>query len=187
MTSNEFKYITIRARVSYSICCLENAITHYNLQNLDWSLLFNLLWKYPTADNLQELALWHENEAECCAFCIMDDLPYEKCEFEYISLEQYTMLKELYINSNKTIWTLTDLITSIATLHLYGGVRNGAPETLSDLDKVMNLMNKENITLPDFTFFNSYTYPKNPKTDIEVWGNKIEPKSLNQVSKWIMK
>ncbi|MFL1897496.1 hypothetical protein ACJRPK_17500, partial [Aquimarina sp. 2-A2] len=168
------------------ICCLENAVTFYNLKNLDWSLLFEFLWRFPTGNEIKDLALWHENEGECVPFCIMDELPYEKSHFEFISKEQYEIFKNLYSKSNNIIWTITDSIHSIGTQYLYSGVGDGAPETLKELEKTINLLNKENIPLPNFNAFRSLEYEKNPKTDWIVWGDRITPESLSFESKWII-
>jgi len=79
------------------------------------------LWKYPIGNEIKDLALWHENEAEYIPFCIMDELPYEKSEFEFITKEKYLEFENLYQNSNKIICNLIDSIASIGTQYLYGG------------------------------------------------------------------
>jgi len=167
------------------ICCLENAIDFYQFDKMDWSLLFEFLWKYPTGNEIKDLALWHENEAECTAFYIMDDLPYEKSEFEFISKEHYKIFESLYLKSNKTIWKLTNSIASIGTQYLYGGVKDGAPETLNELNRVIDLLISEDIPIPDYSNFEKFNYPKNPESDWIVWGDKIEFETLKRISKWI--
>lgn len=185
MKVSAFQNITIRGRVSYAICCLENAIDHYQLNDLDWSLLFEFLWRYPTSNELKDLALWHENEAECVPFCIMDSLPYEKSDFEFITKEQYLVFEKLYQNSNKLIWDLIDSIALIGTQYLYGGVRDGAPETLKEIDTIISALNQENIPLPEISNFETFNYPLNPQTDGVVWGEKMEPEALKKVSRFL--
>lgn len=186
LKADDFKNITIRGRVAYAICCLENVIEFYSFQKLDWNLLLDFLWRYPMAKNISNLADWHENEAECIAFCIMDELPYEKCGFEFITKDQYLNLKTLYQNTNKIIWDLTDRIAAIGTQSLYGGVRDGSPVTLDELNKVITQLKKENIPLPNFKDFEIFSYPQNPENDWIVWGEKIEPKLLIKVSRFIL-
>lgn len=185
LKAEDFKYITIRGRVAFAICCLENAIEFYSFQKLDFDLLLDFLWRYPTANHISDLSDWHENEAECVAFCIMDELPYEKCGFEFITKVQYLNLKTLYQKTNKIIWDLTDRIAAIGTQSLYGGVRDGSPITLNELNQVITLMNSENIPLPNFKDFESFNYPINPENDWIVWGEKIESSSLIKVSRFI--
>lgn len=185
MTGQDFKQITIRGRVAFAICCLENAIEFNNFQKLDWSLLLDFLWKFPTGNEIRDLAEWHENEAECIAFCIMDVLTYDQTGFDFITKDQYDVFEALYKNSNKTIWELTNYIAAIGTHYLYSGVRDGAPQTLNELDKVINLLIDDKIPLPSFSDFKKFSYPINPETDWIVWGEKIEPASLKGVSRYI--
>lgn len=62
---NDFFLITIRGRFAYSVCCIENAVEVLDKLALDWSEVFDFLWKYPTSGQLQDLGLWHEVEMEC--------------------------------------------------------------------------------------------------------------------------
>lgn len=185
MTGEDFKNITIRGRVAFAICCLENAIEFYNFQKLNWSLLLDFLWRYPLANEIRGLAEWHQNEAECIAFCIMDQKPFEQSYFEFITKDQYENFEMLYQNSNKTIWDLTNSIAAIGTQCLFSGVRDGAPQTLNELNDLIRMMNNEHIQLPLFSDFEKYSYPLNPDTDWIVWGEKIDLESLKNVSRYI--
>ena len=43
---NEFKKISIRGRIAFSISCLEAAILKANGNLNDWEIILNQLWKY---------------------------------------------------------------------------------------------------------------------------------------------
>ncbi len=56
MKAYNFINVSIRGRVGFSILCLENSISFFELPNLDWSLILKLLWSYTDSN----VGLWHE-------------------------------------------------------------------------------------------------------------------------------
>ncbi len=182
---NEFFLVTIRGRFAYSICCIENAIEVMDKEGLEWFEVFEFLWLYPTANEIRDLGLWHENESEFIPFCVLEDLPYGKKMFDHLTEEKYLRLQKIYNKCNPIICELIDITAWIGIQDLYGGVRNGSPTTLKYLGEVIEIMNKLKIPLPDKEFFKQFSYPLNPKSDWEVWGDRIPIEILKQRSKWI--
>jgi hypothetical protein len=185
--NHDFFFITIRARVAYAICCIENAVLKYDLQILNWDEVFEFLWRYPTSNEIKDLALWHENESEFIPLCVLGDLTYSEKMFEYLTEEQYNRFQNIYKKSNDTVCELINKTATIATQNLYSGVCDGSPSTLRYIDELIEQMKNNNILLPNIDFFNQFSYPENPKSDWIVWGDKIPQEILSQESKWINK
>lgn len=182
MTSKDFLTITIRGRFAFGICCIENAITKFEFDHLNWDLLFEFLWRYPLGNEIKDLALWHENESECMPFCVLDEKEYEQMFFDYLTKQQFNTFLNLYRQSNPVICELIDLTAQIGTQSLYGGVRDGSPVTLEYTERIISLLKSNTIPLPDFDNFKEFTYEIPAKTDWVVWGNKIEYNTLKRIS-----
>ena len=180
-----FFLTTIRARMAFGICCIENALEKSGIVNAGWQEVFDLLWRFPTAEEIRDLGSWYENEQEGIPYCVLDEVPYKDAHFEYLSEEQYTRFKNLYTEAGAFICGLIDTTAHIGTQCLYGGVRDGAPITLNYLDKLTALMKEHSVPLPDIAFFQQFSYAKDPVTDWPVWGKQISVDVLRQKSGWI--
>lgn len=180
MTKKQLKYITIRGQFLFGICSLQKAINHWNFDNLNWQLLFDFLKKYPNGDEIRDLGLWHENQAECIPFCVLDDKPYEECMFEFLSKTQYQYFKELYNRTNKEICEIIDLTAHIGTQSLYCGVRDGSQITIEYLNRIIDILEKNCIEIPKLTDFEQFIY-KSAETDWIVWGDKIEIEIIEKI------
>ena len=173
MVKEQLINITIRGRFLFGLCALQKAINHWHFDNLNWQMLFDFLIKYPNGDQIRDLVLWHENQAECIPFCVLDDQPYEECMFEFISKIQYEYFKDLYNQTNKEVCEIIDLTAQVGTQSLYGGVRDGSPITIEYLNRIINILEKNNIEIPNLNDFDRFIY-ESAETDWIVWGDKIE-------------
>lgn len=89
MCTEDFKNVSIRARVAFSICCLEKMIKHYQLQHLDWSFILGLLWSYTDTNP----GSWHENLTECIPNGVLKDSD-ELSDLEFLDENQFRELHE---------------------------------------------------------------------------------------------
>jgi hypothetical protein len=164
-----FRNISIRGRVAYGICCLENAIRHYNLEHLDWSFILELLWSYTD----QNIGRWHEFMSECSADSILEELEFEKKGIRNISFFEYQKLRDLYLKSNPIINQIINTIVDIGTYDLYASIVNNSPKTIEYIDELIVLMDQNNILLPDIIFFQKFTINEN-----EGWGCPFVKKDI---------
>ncbi|MGN6647685.1 MAG: hypothetical protein ACTHJT_14280 [Cytophaga sp.] len=182
---NEFSDITIRGRMAFGICCIENSIRKFGFEDLDWSLLFNFLWRYPSAPEIKDLAKWAEQEGECRPFCVLENKPYKELYFEFLTEEQFLKFRKLYGQVNHEICALIDLTIQIGTQALYGGVRDGSPATLDYLEQIKIILHSNGIEEPAIAFFKEFCFRQTAENDWKVWGDKIAIEKLKLISRTI--
>lgn len=169
MESEEFKDLSIRARVAYGICCLESAINYYNINHFDWTFILDVLWSYTNGN----IGKWHEIMAECSPDSILEDLSYEVKGITIISIEEYEKLRTLFMQSNKVCQDIINIIFNIGTRDLYSSIVNGSPDTLKYLQQIIEIMKHNNIPLPDVEYFRKYSIHDN-----EGWGKEFSREDI---------
>src|SRR4051812_45060808 len=93
----KLKRISIRARVAYSILCLERAVFAMGKKKSDWNVLLNRLWSYTDLEYLDE---WHECVAELIPSTIIQCKTYNECigsdDVVCLDLVIFVNLKRIY-------------------------------------------------------------------------------------------
>jgi hypothetical protein len=181
MNQVDFLNVTIRARFLFGLVCVKNALTHYNLAHLNWSILFDYFQRYLFSNDIKGLALWHENEYECIPFCVLENISYYEKKFNYLTLSDYECFENLYQKSNIYVCQLIDLAAQVGTQNLYGGVSDGAKGTLDIIDQIIKICLRENIELPDFEYFAKYKFEFPIVNENLVWGERISKTDFNNL------
>ncbi|HEY9009344.1 MAG TPA: hypothetical protein VIM75_24575 [Ohtaekwangia sp.] len=163
MKSQEFTNISIRGRVAFAILCLEKAIIHFGFDIYDWSFVLNLLWSITNT----KLGSWHYPLAECTGRSIINDEGHLD-DLEFLTKEKFWELNKLYKNANHAILRMIDLIFEISTRDLYASIVNASPDTLKYLQEIIDMMNQNEIPLPDAKLFQKF-----PITENEGWGREF--------------
>ena len=158
-----FEKISIRGRVAFAISCLENSIKFYSLEQLDWSFLVNKLWSYTNSN----IGTWHYIMSEATPFGVVGQTDNVD-DLEYLSVEEIKKLEILYINSNKVVNSIIDLIFDIGTRDLYASIVNNSPTTIKYLTEIIELLSDNQIPLPDIEKFKKFSISEN-----EGWGNEF--------------
>jgi hypothetical protein len=164
MKAKEFEKISMRARVAYGICCLENAIKYYNLSHLSWTFILNVLWSYTN----KNVGRWHELMSECSPDSILEELSFKEKGITHISENDYEALRLLYSNVNTVCQNIINSLFNIGTRNLYSSIVNNSPETLIYLQEIIDIMDQNNIPLPDIKPFMKF-----PITEEEGWGREF--------------
>jgi hypothetical protein len=167
--STTFNLISIRARVAFAILCLENTIQHFKKENLEWSFIYKLLWSYT----IGKVGSWHYPMAEATPRSILFDAKYDEKEMEFLNEDEYNQLKIIYSNSNELINTMINKIFEIGTRDLYSSIVNNSPDTINYLKEIIQLMEQNNIQLPDIKLFEKF-----PITENEGWGREFTRKDI---------
>lgn len=155
--------ISIRGRVAYGIICLERAIAHFGFDKYDWSYLLNLLWSITYS----KLGVWHYPLAECTGRSIINDEEYLE-DLDFLTKEKFWELNKLYKNANSTVLKIIDLIFEISTRDLYSSIANNSQDTLGYLIEIIELMEQNNIPLPDVELFERF-----PIAEGDGWGREF--------------
>lgn len=176
INAQQFEKISIRGCVAYGICCLENALEHYNLRGEGWNFLLKKLWWYtelsaesdPTINNCLQLERWayvscnispkilkmlpnYYDFVHKAKWWFKDNIPTEQ-EFE--------LLKTTCLNCNEAIESICWLIYNIGSSDLWAGIGETSPDTLRPLQELIDLMYEQQIPLPPIEPFKQYVFHK---------------------------
>lgn len=164
MNRNDFITISIRGRVSFAICCFENALKYFNCSSNDWKIILERMWSYTDIDFFDD---WHYSMAEYLPESILECGTYEE-DFEYVNEEQFEELTKLYKNANDVIKKLIKLVFDVGISEFYGRLENYGQSTLVNLEILINFMSSNGIPLPDINKFKIFSYD-----DGDGWGNRF--------------
>lgn len=162
--SKKFINISIRGRVAFAILCLEKAIAHFGFEKYDWTFILNQLWSITNT----KLGSWHYPLAECTGRSIINDTEFLD-DLEFLTEEKFWELNKLYKKSNMIILRMIDLIFEISTRDLYSSISHGSPDTLNYLQEIIDLMEQNNISLPEIKLFEKF-----PITENDGWGREFK-------------
>lgn len=177
--AKHFKHISIRGRLAYAICCLENMLEFYNIKGEGWNWYLKKLWWYtelatkpdPEISNNYQAERWHSiinklspdyireltptyelviNNAKAKVF-YKEDLPSE---------EEFLMLKEAYKQSNQIVEETITNIFHIGCCELWCAVVGYSKDTLNYLQNILSTMYEQGIPLPSVEPFKQYVFYK---------------------------
>lgn len=175
VNARQFKKISIRGRVAYGICCLENALENYNIQGEGWNFLLKKLWWYmelraecdPKINNCYPLELWADLIATIQpdilkTFATYKDFTEGHWYFERIipTEEEYNLLKSTVKDSNRVIDEICKPLHKMGSCELWCGIKGYSPDTLDYLQRLLNVMYENNIPLPSKEPFEQYVFCK---------------------------
>ncbi|WP_259016787.1 hypothetical protein [Emticicia fluvialis] len=163
MKAMDFKRISIRGRVAFSIVCLENSIKHFQLSELEWDFLLKLLWNYTSIN----MGTWHYQVAECIPRGVLNDTD-DLSDLDFLSETQFWSLNQLYKKCNNELLEIIDLIFFIGISDLYSSIENYSPQTIEYLQEILLIMNKHKIPLPPVNMFYQFSI-----TEYNGWGREF--------------
>jgi len=157
---NEFHRISINGRYIYCYLCLNNAIVAKNLEDIP-EFLDTILKTFPASSRLDD---W-QSEADEVMPSRLFEPQIDKTHYNAISQEQILTLKEYY-QKNELAAILVETLLWLGISNLYGGFNSNI--TFKELESVIETMNDNKITLPDFSIVSSLSVDENSG-----WGNRV--------------
>lgn len=173
MSQKDFKMISIRGRVAYSIKCLENALFHYKCNTNSWIFILEKLWSYTDIEFFDD---WHYCMAELIPESILETEDYEANDFDYITESQFKETYHLYLGTDEVIKDILQMMFDIGISELYGRLENYGQITLKNMERLFYYMETKAIPFPDFDEFKKLSYK------IENgWGDKFSGKEYSSM------
>ncbi len=172
MNIDVFKPISIRGRVAYGICCLENALIalQYNLEN--WNIVLKHLWRYTASSNLEDC---NRAALEVMPECILEFPEYDD-DYEQISEDEYKILYELYQNLDESIDILLKRIYYVGVSDAYSSITNYSPGSLIQLQFIISCMREKDFPLPDPKEFMRFSILED-----DGWGEEFDGTKLSKI------
>ncbi len=121
--------ISLRGRVAFALCCLEQAIDKFGDKNSTWNLVLEKLWAFTDTKLIAE---WQEMLAECIPGVILSNNFSD--EFELITRAEFNNLRSLYQNTHIDLCKIVTSIFDIGSIELFDEEIEGYSEyTLKSL------------------------------------------------------
>ncbi|GAB5415973.1 MAG: hypothetical protein Crog4KO_07540 [Crocinitomicaceae bacterium] len=155
---DDFKNISLRARIAYSILCLNNVIREKEADNnleKDWQLILDKLWEITEIEFVDE---WMYSVSCRIPSSILED-PFDSNED--ITEREFIALKNLYSNSDSVTLEIIELVYNLGTIEMYGRIEDCSPRTLDILEEIVTKLKYNNIELPNLAQFKKYTMNNN--------------------------
>ena len=190
---DDFKNISKRAVVAYSLCCLENALEFYNNRGDGWNVLLSYLWKFT---QLEET----DTDAVKSWFGLYDLLPNsfarpydkylkshgrfkEEIELERVSQEEYELIELACNDSHSVIGELCEGILDLAAATTADFFYDVSYSTLFALHEcVLDVMERNDIPLADVNSFSKYPHevPQDGQSS-NCWGKTFDASIFSKI------
>ncbi len=179
---SKFKKISLRGCAAYAICCLENALIHFDLKGDAWNFLLEKLWLFTS---LPELARPQSNASDSKDMRDLEDLYgfYYECDPLNIILEaeerKSPSLRGLATIAEAEMYTLYDAYKSndavcniiyAVCLIPYAGWNGGPDPVYPKIKALHKQMKKYGIGLPEAERFKKYGWLSKEKAALSVNG-----------------
>lgn len=173
MDINEFKKISLRGRVSYSIACFENTLFYLNYNVENWKLVLQYLWKFTDIEYLDD---WNGIISEIIPENLLEFVSYQEHDFEYLNEDDFNYLYSLYQNIDEEIDYIMSAIYDIGASHSYSVIQGYGQSSFYELGELIAYMLEHHIPLPDIDSFRRFHIEEN-----KGWGNEFEGRTLSRI------
>lgn len=165
----EFTEISLRGRMAYVLCLFERLLIYYNCKKEDWSWILEKFWKYTYIKYFDD---WFYEVAEFLPENILEDKPED---FEYITENEYMILKKLYCKNPIEINQMMSLIFDLGTMESYSTLLNNSPNTLLIIQEAIDILQIKGIEPVSSEHFRQYQY-----SECNGWGKKFDGRKLSE-------
>lgn len=165
MQNKTIKTISIRGRIAYTIKCLQTFVDA-KYSDIDFKSVINMACSITdNSDYIDESAMAY---MEIIPEYLYEFDSYPDAEFEYISEEQFNHFRNIIPSDDVDLNTIMKSIYNIAMEYSYESMEPGAPRTLSYIQSVKKILDKNKLPLPDIAFFSKFSFSEN-----DGWGSFI--------------
>ncbi len=179
MNSIELGNLTLHARTAYAVMCFERyakavypTVNYRPVAEMMWHLIDGSDW-------LEEAAYKY---SEIIPESLFEEETYEASAFRYLTEQQFMVFRQIINREDADLNTLMQAVFDIAMSYVYTSVEPGAAETLPYLQKVIGVLEKHAIELPDPELLSDYTAPTDSPAayrGFDWMGSEIDPAELS--------
>ncbi|MBO4990058.1 MAG: hypothetical protein J6D37_06970 [Clostridia bacterium] len=187
--------ISIRGRVAYGICCLENAMLRYGISGEGWNMLLRRMWEYTTLSGALDeklMMLGLEKWSNLLYFLPDEEYFYQRDYAKFIqsitfpdqtflypeeppTKEVFETLCDSYqAHDHETIKKLCRSIFDIGADELCAGIDQVSLVTLDELQKLLDIMYAEKIPMPEVEPFRQYIFHPSWDYVVHGWGEQFD-------------
>lgn len=160
------KFVSVRGRTAWSICCLENALEKFAIYNDAWEVLLTKMWEHTQfpVGNCTYLEAW----ALFLDYLAPGGRPDNefsgfKMQMKYTGLpmptqNEYELLQQTLKNTNNCLAAICRGIYETGTERLWGGVYDVGSQNSDATIEIIEVMRQNGISLPSVEPFVGYEY-----------------------------
>jgi len=162
------KFVSVRGRTAWSICCLENALEKFEAYNSAWNVLLTKMWEHTqiSKNDVPSLEVWKMFMYYLAPAIKYSDFAndlqaiinwYDK-EYLIPTQKDFDMLHKAFENTNSCLVTICRNIQITGTERLLGGTFDvGSQESYATIE-IIKVMRKSGVSLPAVEPFVGYEY-----------------------------
>ena len=167
------KFVSVRGRTAWSICCLENALEKFAIYNDAWELLLTKMWEHtqlPKDDDsfLEEWAMFlyylapggrPDNEYNSFVNELQIIKKYSNNKACYIPTQkEYDTIHQAFKNTNSCLIKLCKGVYNTGTERLWGWSPDIGSQNSYATIEIVKVMRQNGISLPSVEPFVGYEY-----------------------------
>lgn len=165
MSKNNYKNISIRGRIAFTIKCLQIYVNK-KYTGIDFSPVLNMASKIVDDSNfIDESAMAY---MEIIPEYLYEFDNYEDAEFEYISNKDFNHFKAIIPSNDSNLNQIMKSIYELTMEYCYEAMEPNAPRTIRYIRIIEDIFKQNNLPLPDISNFEKYTFESN-----NGWGDFI--------------
>ena len=172
MVNYDFENISVTGRIAYGIMCAEEYLV-YKYPDKDWVVVFKDFWEIT---NLELWDEWIDKTVEIIPEYLFEFNSYKSSCFEYLTESKYNKLKRVYNNTNDDVFIILIMVYELANSHVYSSINGNGRESIYHLEKIINFLKNECITLPDIKKVQMRLF-----SEKNGWGNPFEGTGLSKI------
>lgn len=145
MNTDTLKNVSVLGRACYTIMCAEEYLMAIAPEK-DWAPLFEIMWSIAD-DELWDG--WLGKMVEIIPENMLEFDSYAESDFEYLSEEEYVVLKSLYAGMPEGLNTLIDCVFESVNVYAYGSIPGFGQDSLDVIDEAASVLAVARISLPN--------------------------------------
>lgn len=169
-----FINISMRGRIAYAIMCFDSLIKE-KYPNYNWATLLNKLWNVTNAEFLDE---WASMIIEYIPEYMLEFSTYEESEFEFITKEEYEILKQIYNDVDGMVNDFLKMIRDMEEIYAFSNIPNHGIESIDIFLKIIKSLEEQEISKPDISKIENITFDER-----NGWDNRFDGKKLSIILK----
>jgi len=172
MDTKMFRDISWNGRMAYAIMCAERYLLSKYPQK-DWTPIFEKLWAATGDMFLDE---WSQRVIDILPECFLEFPTFETSDFNFLTKEEYVVIRNLYDGLGDDYANLIELIHSMEEIYAFTNIPGYGEESLRILGEIVAMLEKENIELPDpkFVEFSKFS-------ERDGWGEHFDGSKLSLI------
>ena len=173
MKSKKFVDISIRGRIAYVILCFEKYV-QVKYPDVDMQPVLKMMWSVVDSSDYIDNSAYRY--LEIVPECLFEKDHYSTDVFEELTENEYNKFIKILNSNDSDLNAIMMSVYDIAMEYAYTNITDHGKETYEYLDKVIGILNGNNIPLPEIDKVAMSHF-----SESDGWGHCLDPKSISSM------